>query len=350
MNARLPVRQALPLYLQSRLTRLEELKRASDARARASLRHIATHTPDAPRAVYERHSDALRCAAFLSGSINPLWRCHRRGCLVCADVDGARLRREVERRLLAVHEARGGEYRLMTLVLHCGDVPDNRPDLGLRRLNELQRAVTKLQRLVIGGAPAILGAVHSFEVSRSEVLADHAHPHLHALLLVRCDVHEGQIVSRLRKGAITDALLKLIVDYQDPAANELALIAAAAKYCAYMVKVAKTSEPASEAHCAFVDMVLARRRRFSRWGLLKPSSEETAGDGVVGEVGEVGEVHDDEVDDVDDCAPPQTRAAWRWSPFAQMYVEVNDSVRGDDQNDCGVVSLVDEQGGGGDAG
>jgi len=345
MNTRLPVRQDLPPYLQTRITRLEARKRASDARARAALRHIATHTPDAPRAVYERHGDALRCAAFLSGSANPLWRCHRRGCLVCADVDGARLRREVERRLRELEPVRGGDYRLMTLVLHCGDVPDHRPDLGRRRLDDLQRAVTKLQRLVIGGAPAILGAVHSFEVSRSEVLADHAHPHLHALLLVNINVHEGQIVNRLRKGAVTEVLIKPVVDYQDAGDP----INGAGKLCAYMIKGAKLDDTPTDAHCAFVDMVLARKRRYSRWGLLKPSSEETAGDGVV-VVGDVGEVHGDEVEEMNDCAPPQTRAAWKWSRFAQMYAPINDNVSVDDQSDCGVVSLVDEQGGGGGAG
>jgi len=233
----------------------------------------------------------------------------------------------------------------MSLVVHCGDVPDNRPDLGRRRLDDLQRAVKRLQRMMIGGARATLGGIYSLEVSPSKVLTDHAHPHGHGLVLVRVDVHEGQIVTRLRKGGITDVLLQPVVDYQDPAAGDLPN--ASGKLCAYMVKVAKLDDIPTDAHCAFVDDVLARRRRFSCWGLLKPSSaksEEVAGGVVDVENGE----HDDESGDADDCAPPQTRAAWRWSPFAQMYVPVNDSVSVDDQCERRVVSLIDDKDGGGD--
>jgi len=240
---------------------------------------------------------------------------------------------------------------LMSLVMHCGDVPDNRPDLGRRRLDELQRTAKKLQRMMLGGARATLGGGYSPEVSPSEVLTDHAHPHLHALLLVRVGVHEGQIVNRLRKGAVTEVLLKPVVDYQDPAAGDLP--DASGKLCAYMIKVAKTeSKTPTDAHCAFVDNVLARRRRFSCWGLLKPSSaksEEIAGGGVDVENGE----HDDEIGDdaeTDDCAPPQTRAAWRWSPFAQMYVPVNDGGSADDQSERRVASIMNDKVGGGGAG
>jgi len=353
MNTRALSRQALSPRQQMRIERKERfdrLKAASDARAAAVKKHTHAVDPYAPRSIAARQDDILQCSFNLSRSVNPLWRCHRRGCLVCADLDGARLRREVEERLTTLYEAHGGEYRMASLVLHCGDVPDNRPDLGRRRLRELQTAVTKLQRMSVGGAPAMLGGTHSFEVSPSQLLPQHAHPHLHALLLVRNDVHDGQLVNRLRRGAVTDVLIKPVVDYQDPAAGEIERITAAGKLCAYMVKVAKLEDTPTDAHCAFVDMVLARKRRYSRWGLLKPSalgvSEETAGEGGASVE------HDDDDDDaeIDDSAPPQTRAAWRWSPFAQMYVPVNDGGSVDDYNERCVVSIVDEKGGGGDAG
>jgi len=164
-------------------------------------------------------------------------------------------------------------------------------------------------------------------------------------------------VNYLRRGAITHVKIEPIRDYSDPAACGFALDASAAKYAAYMIKAVELDKPMpSAALCACSEIALSGRRRFIRWGLLKPSTNKTAGDGAGvasgHEHGHGRETEDDfENDDLEreDHAPPQSLAWWRWSDITQRYRLIyRPSV--DDYNERRVVSIIDEKAGGGGAG
>lgn len=248
--------------------RVSRLKAKSDAIAAAILRHTATFTPDAPRATYDRLRDRLACSQHLDHTLKGTWRCRRQGCLVCSNAKGAKVERQILQRLQQLDEE--GElrsHRLLSVVIHAGDVPNNRPDLARKKLTQLKYSAKRLTQWVHNGERATLGGMWSVEIAPSEHQAGHAHPHMHLLVALRADIHEGQVVNRLRQGATTHALVDAV--YGD--------IEGAARYSRYMVKghIRSTTETPSDEHCALVDTCMHRRRAHSLWGALRRAATDT---------------------------------------------------------------------------
>lgn len=302
--------------------RVSRRKAKSDAIAAAALRHVATFTPDAPRATYDRLRERLACSQYLDHTLKGTWRCRRQGCLICSDVKGAKVERQVLQRLRELDEE--GElrsYRLMSVVLHIGDCPDNRPDLVNRNLTRLKHITRRLTQWRHNGELATLGGMWSVEIAPSDTLSAHAHPHMHLLIALRADIHEGMVVNRLRQGSTTHVLIDAV--YGD--------IEGAARYSRYMVKghIRSSTETPSDEHCALVDRCMHRRRAHSLWGALRrtatpPGSVNNA------ELDEYDNGPDETADTAEHTAQAKRRPsattsaapprAWYWSRLLSDYI------------------------------
>ena len=304
-------------------SRTSRRKAKSDAIAAATLRHVATFTPDAPRATYDRLRERLACSQYLDHTLKGTWRCRRQGCLIWANVKGAKIERQVLQRLRELDEQ--GElrsYRLMSLVLHIGDTPDCRPDLANKSLTRLKYITRRLSQWRHNGASATLGGMWSVEIAPSESLTGYAHPHMHLLVALRADIHEGMVINRLRQGS---AAVHVLIDaiYGD--------IEGAARYCRYMVKghIRSTTETPSDEHCALVDQCMHRRRAHSLWGALRrvatdPNPDNGTDNGI--ELDEQDNDSDNAIETAQakrrpsattSAAPPR---AWYWSRLLSDYI------------------------------
>lgn len=330
--------------------RVSRRKAKSDAIAAAILRHVATYTPDAPRATYDRLRERLACSQYLDHTLKGTWRCRRQGCLICANVKGAKIERQVLQRLRELDEQ--GElrsYRLMSLVLHIGDTPDNRPDLANKNLTRLKYITRRLTQWRHNGALATLGGMWSVEIAPSDTLPAHAHPHMHLLVALRADIHEGMVVNRLRQGSAAHVLIDAV--YGD--------IEGAARYSRYMVKghIRSTTETPSDEHCALVDQCMHRRRAHSLWGALRrtampPGSVNNA------ELDEYDNDPDETADTTEHTAQAKRRPsattsaapprAWYWSRLLSDYIH-SPTIELTTQkiSEIEIASIIDENDGGG---
>lgn len=303
-------------------SRISRRKAKSNALAAAALRHIATFTPDAHRSTYDRLRERLACSQYLDHTLKGTWRCRRQGCLICADAKGARVERQVLQRLQRLdEEGELRDYRLMSVVLHVGDTPDNRPDLANRSLTRLKHITRRLTQWRHNGALATLGGMWSVEIAPSESLTGYAHPHMHLLIALRADIHEGVVVNRLRQGSTAHVLIDAV--YGD--------IEGAARYTRYMVKghIRSTTETPSDEHCALVDTCMHRRRAHSLWGALRRAATDPDPDNGTGNGTEPDE-QDNDADNAIETAqaerhptattPTAPPRAWYWSRLLSDYI------------------------------
>ena len=301
--------------------RVSRRKAKSDAIAAAALRHIATYTPDASRATYDRLRERLACSQYLDHTLKGTWRCRRQGCLICSDAKGAKVERQVLQRLRELDEE--GElrsYRLMSVVLHTGDCPDSRPDLVNRNLTRLKHITRRLTQWRHKGALATLGGMWSVEIAPSKSLTGYAHPHMHLLIALRADIHEGQVINRLRQGSTAHVMIDAVYGG----------IEGAERYSRYMGKghIRSTTETPSDEHCALVDTCMHRRRAHSLWGALRRAATDPDPDNGTDNGTEPDEDNDSnnaiETDQAKrrpsattPTAPPR---AWYWSRLLSDYI------------------------------
>jgi hypothetical protein len=329
--------------------RVSRLKAKSDAIAAATLRYIATFTPDAPRGTYDRLRERLACSQYLDHTLRGTWRCRRQGCLICADAKGAKIEREVLQRLQHLDEE--GElrsYRLMSVVLHVGDTPDNRPDLANKNLTRLKYITRRLTQWRHNGEPATLGGMWSVEIAPSESLTGYAHPHMHLLVALRADIHEGQVINRLRQGSTAHVLIDAV--YGD--------IEGAARYTRYMVKghIRSTTETPSDEHCALVDQCMHRRRAHSLWGALRRAATNPDPDNDTDNGTELDE-QDNDADNAIETAQAERRPtattptapprAWYWSRLLSDYIQSPTiELTAQKISEIEIASITDENDGG----
>ena len=203
------------------------------------------------------------------------------------------------------------QYRALSVVLHAGDLPDIALSAVRERLLTLKHIVTKLSRWKLQKEAAVLGGMWSLEISPSENTKDYAHPHAHVLLLVRADVHEGQVAARLKllasRAGLSSATALVRGTYREQEGI--------ADLCGYMLKghAEATDEAPTSAHAWLRVEAMYRRRSHALFGLLKGSDDE----GDEGDEGET-ETKTDETE----TEPPEHIKKWLWSAIRSTYVKV----------------------------
>jgi len=151
----------------------------------------------------------------------------------------------------------------------------------------------------------------SLEISPSEHTQDYAHPHAHMLLLVRADVHEGQVINRLKTLAsrlgLSGAIALVKGTYRDQEGI--------ADLCGYMIKghAEATDAAPTSAHAWLRVEAMYRRRSHALFGLLKGSDDE-------GDEGDEGET-ETKTDEAETESPKYIKK-WLWSAIRSNYVKV----------------------------
>ena len=139
-----------------------------------------------------------RYATTRGDLIRPLDRCHRRSCPVCALIKGAQTTKRIKRALNQLKfqfideapETLPTDRRMIAIKVTLNGGESCTFDHLKTRIKTLHKIWARLLNTRIIGNH-LIGALRATEITQTNL--DHAHPHIHALLLMRADTNLTEV-------------------------------------------------------------------------------------------------------------------------------------------------------------